>query len=280
MAFPISKSLKVHDHNGVIYLTGPKMEMLPEIRHLFSTRHGGVSTGCFGEMNLSFTRGDDPEAVSENYRRIAKCLGTTSDRIVCTYQTHTSNIRKVTEEDAGKGVTVPKDYVDVDGLITDVPGMALGCYVADCVPILLADPVKKVVAALHAGWRGTAGLIAAKGTRMFVEEYGCDMKNIRAVIGPSVCKNCYEVGEEVIMAMKEAVLPEHFPLICSEGKRPGKYQLDLWETNRLILMEAGLLPEQIEVTDLCTCCHPEDLFSHRVMGDQRGNLGAFIMIEG
>ncbi len=273
-----TRSLQKHNDNGVLYLTGPKMEQLPGIKHLFSTRHGGVSQGCYSEMNLSFTRGDEEAAVSENYRRIAGCLGTTPDRIVCTYQTHTSNIRKVTIDDAGKGVTRPKDYVDVDGLVTDIPGLALGCYVADCVPVLLADPVKKVVAVLHAGWRGTAGKIAAKGVKMFTEEYGSNLSDIHAVIGPSICRNCYEVGQEVMDAMRSAVAPEHYELIYSPRKKEGKYQLDLWETNRWILVEAGVSPETIEVTDLCTCCHPKDLFSHRVTGEKRGNLGAFIMI--
>ena len=274
-----SSTLQIHKKKDAVYMTGKNMENLPGITHLFSTRLGGVSTGVYSSMNLSFTRGDDPACVSENYRRIAALMDTEPSRMVMTYQTHTDNLRIVTETDAGKGVVIPKDYTDVDGLITDRPDLTLGVYIADCVPVLLADPVKRVVAAIHSGWRGTALGIGKKAVDLMEQKFGCQREDLYAAIGPSVCKNCYEVSEDVIEAMKKQIHGEDMQKICIRGKEPGKYQLDLWETNRLILQYAGIKPEHMDCTDVCTCCHPEELFSHRKMGDQRGNLGAFIRIR-
>lgn len=267
--------IKINNKDRIIYLTFPALEETGVVEHLFSTRLGGVSEGIFGTMNLSYTRGDQKEAVDENYRRIASVLNCAPEDIVCSDQTHTTNIRKVTQADCGKGVTRDKDYTDVDGLITDEEGIVLATFYADCVPLYFVDPIKRVIGLAHSGWRGTVGRIGAKMIAMMTEEYGCRIEDILAAVGPSICRDCYEVSEDVAEEFRR----EFGESVLEAGKAEGKYQLDLWKTNELVFLQAGLKPEQITVTDICTCCNSELLFSHRASHGQRGNLGAFLMLK-
>jgi YfiH family protein len=268
----------LRDGTDFIYLTFPGLSGLAGFRHLITTRAGGVSEGIFSTMNLSFTRGDDPARVTENFRRVAAVMGTSIDRIVSTDQTHTVNLRRVTAADAGKGVTRERDYSDIDGILTDTPGIVLGGYFADCVPLLFFDPVKKAAGISHSGWRGTVKRMGEVTVRRFAEEFGSRPEDLRAAIGPSICRDCYEVSGDVAEAF-EKEFGDDARLMLTDGRKPGKYQLDLWAANRYILEHAGVLPEHIEVTDICTCCNPELLFSHRASHGKRGNLGAFVMIE-
>ena len=274
------------------------LEKTGMVRHFFAGRQGGVSLGVYESLNLSFTRGDNPEAVLENYRRVAAALGTDPDHIVCTDQTHTVNIRKVTANDGGKGITKPRDYTDVDGLITNEPGIALSVFTADCVPVMLADPVRRVIATAHSGWRGTAGGITEKVISIMGEDYGCDPKNIICAIGPCVCKKCYEVSPDVaekffgfsnVMPDINATKSEGYgvPQDCCKRedtnnvmtkKADGKFLLDLRKIVALTAKAAGVPEENIDVTELCTCCEPDRFFSHRYHHDDRGNMGAFIML--
>lgn len=258
-----------------LYLTYPSFTRTQAVEHLFSTRLGGVSEGIFSTMNLSYTRGDRKEAVDENYRRIADILGCKPEAFVCSDQTHTTNIRKVTEADCGKGVLVPRDYRDVDGLVTDREGIVLVTFFADCVPLYFLDAKKRVIGLAHSGWRGTVGRIGKKMIDTMVSDYGCKKEHILAAIGPSICADCYEVSEDVAGQFEA----EFGSAVLQKGKRPGKYQLDLWKANEEVLLQAGLTVEQIEVTDICTCCNASLLFSHRASEGKRGNLGAFLMLK-
>ena len=148
-------------------------------------------------MNLSFTRGDEEQAVLENYRRMADALGFSLEKAVCSDQTHTANVRYVTLEDAGKGIVRKKDYTDVDGLVTDVPGLTLVTSYADCVPLFFVDPVRRAVGLSHTGWRGKVGEIGAVKVRKMQEVIGSETREITEDIGPSSCQECLEVGEEV-----------------------------------------------------------------------------------
>lgn len=199
----------------------------------FSTRLGGVSEGCFSSLNLSFDRGDDRAAVAENFRRMGEALGVRCEDMVLSQQTHTTNIRIVTDEDRGKGITRERDYTDIDGLITNVPGICLVTTYADCVPLYFLDPVKKVIALSHSGWRGTVGKIGKKTVELMHDNFGSDPADILAAVGPSVCQDCYEVSADVIDRFKEvfdrSVWDELF-----YGKPDGKYQLDLWKANEKI----------------------------------------------
>ena len=184
----------------------------------------------------------------------------------------------VTEEDAGKGTLRERDYTDVDGLITDRPGLMLVTYFADCVPLYFLDPVKKVIALSHSGWRGTAAKMGAVTVRRMQSEFGCDPGEILAGIGPSICRDCYEVDDTVYRGFSESFAPEELAEMFTPG-RPGKYQLDLWRANRLILEEAGLKHGNIAVSGLCTACHSSLLFSHRASGGRRGLMCAFLALK-
>ena len=263
---------------GVPFLYFPALEETGAVVHGFSTRLGGVSQGMYAAMNVSFTRGDREEAVRENYRRLGKAMGFSCDNLVCSDQTHTVNVRVVTEEDRGKGFARPKDYTDVDGLVTDVPGLVLATFYADCVPLYLVGPVRRCIGLSHAGWRGTAGKIGKKTVELMRERYGSRPEDLYAAVGPSICQDCYEVSGDVIEEFQKA-FEQKFWSRLFYAKGGGKYQLDLWRANEIVLLEAGLRPERITITDLCTCCNPDLLFSHRASHGKRGNLGAFLMLK-
>lgn len=270
--------LKDMQVNGVRYLEFPLLSDTGIVRHGISTRQGGVSEGIYSTMNLSFTRGDEEERVIENYRRIGAAIGAAPERMVGSQQTHTTNVRTVTEEDAGKGIVRPRDYADVDGLMTNVPGICLVTYYADCVPLLFVDPVKKAIASSHSGWRGTVHKMGRVTVEAMQRQYGSRPEDIVAAIGPSICQACYEVSEEVIDEFR-AAFPEKEWESLFYGKPDGKYQLDLRRANELILLEAGVLRRHLAVTDLCTCCNPELLYSHRASHGKRGNLAAFLALK-
>mgnify|MGYP002537733043 FL=1 len=248
------------------------------VKHGFSTRLGGVSTGIYASMNLGQSRGDDPEKVQRNYRIIADTIGVSTEWMVCSDQTHTTNVKVVTKEDAGKGLLQPKDYQDIDGLITNVPGLCLVTYYADCVPLLFLDLVQKVIASSHSGWRGTVGHMGQKTIQRMQSEFGCRAEHILAAIGPSICQDCYEVSEDVIQQFQQA-FPEDMWADLYYRKENGKYQLNLWKANEWILLNSGILPEHLAVTNLCTCCNSDLLFSHRASHGKRGTLAAFLALK-
>ncbi len=262
--------------NGELeYLVFPELEKIDFIKHLFSTRIGGVSKGHFSQANFSHTRGDDNNDVDENYRRVAQVLGhgRTLDDFVCTFQTHTTNVKVVTEEDRGKGTVRDREYTDVDGLITNVPGIILTTFHADCPAVYIVDPVNKAIGLVHSGWRGTYGRISAVALNKMNEQYGTKPEDTICCISPSICQDCYEVSDDVYNNFKDG-----FGNVVIPGKKEGKWQLDLWGAIKNTLTDAGVQYNNIIVTDICTCCNPQLLFSHRVQGENRGNLAAFMQI--
>lgn len=262
----------------VPYLAYPLLENTGLVRHGFSTRLGGVSKGVCSTMNLSFARGDDEEAVRENYRRMANALHVKEDSFVLSMQTHTTNVRAVTAKDKGKGLTKPLDYSDVDGLVTDEPGLCLTTFYADCVPLFFLDPVKKVIGLSHSGWRGTVGRIGEKTLEVMKKTYGSAPEDVLAAIGPSICQECYEVSGDVIDVFRQHFSEVYWDTLFYK-KENGKYQLNLWKANEIVLREAGIREENLAVTNLCTCCNPELLFSHRASEGKRGNLAAFLALK-
>ncbi len=262
----------------VPYLKVRILEETGLVRSGFSTRLGGVSQAEYASMNLSFTRGDDPECVKENFRRIGEAMGIPCEKMVYSRQTHTTNVRMVTEADAGYGVTRERPYTDVDGLVTNVPGICLVTSYADCVPLYFLDPKKKVIGLSHSGWRGTVGKMGQVTVRRMQEEYGCDPADILAAVGPSICQDCYEVSEDVIEQFRQNFTDTIWDKLFYR-KSNGKYQLNLWEANRQVFLEAGIRPEHMTVTNVCTRCNSKILYSHRVMGERRGNLCAFLQLK-
>ncbi len=283
------------------YLTFPLLERGGVAKHLFTTRLGGVSSGPLASMNLGFSRGDDPECVLENYRRIGRVLGVSPEKMVLSHQTHTTRIRRVEAQDAGMGIVRPSDDSDIDGLVTDVPGIALVTSYADCVPLYFVDPVRRVIGLAHSGWRGTVERMGAHMVERLNREFGCEPGDLLAAIGPSICQDCYEVSEDVAERFLEefgedaaegGVLQRavdesgyrggtsgKYRRLTEPGAAPGKYQLDLWRANLFVLLGAGIKREHIAVTDVCTCHNPQYLFSHRASHGKRGNLCAFLMLR-
>ena len=264
--------------SAVPYLSFPMFRDTGLVTDGFSTRLGGVSEGCFSSLNLSFDRGDDRAAVEENFRRMGEALGVRCEDMVLSQQTHTTNIRIVTDEDRGKGITRERDYTDIDGLITNVPGICLVTTYADCVPLYFLDPVKKVIALSHSGWRGTVGKIGKKTVELMHDNFGSDPADILAAVGPSVCQDCYEVSADVTDRFKEVFDRSAWDELFYE-KPDGKYQLDLWKANEKIFLEVGIREDHIAVTNVCTHCNSGILYSHRAMGDKRGNLCAFLALK-
>ena len=264
--------LEAREVNGVPFLSYPLLDGTGCVLHGFSTRLGGVSEGHCKTMNISTKRGDKPEAVEENRRRIAAAIGVEPDRMVYTQQTHTTNVVVVHAGDEGR------TFEETDGMITNVPGICLVTFYADCVPLYFVDPVKKVIGLNHSGWRGTVGKMAKVTVERMTEEYGTRPEDIVAAIGPSICQDCYEVSEDVIAQFQENYDKKYWgKLYYAKGN--GKYQLNLWKANEINFLESGILKEHIAVTNVCTCCNPDILFSHRVLGWERGNLSAFLALK-
>lgn len=269
--------MEQQEKGGVEFLTFPAFSESGIVKHLFSTRIGGVSEGIFTSMNLSFTRGDKEEAVLENYRRMAKVLDCAVEDFVCSDQTHTTNIRLVTGDDRGKGVVRHKDYTDIDGLITNEEGIMLATFYADCVPLYFVDPVNRAIGLAHSGWKGTVNRMGREMVHAMGKAFGTRQEDLLVAIGPSICQECYEisvdVAEQFMNAFPDAAVQKEILYETIPGE---KYHLNLQRTNAIIFEECGIPRKQISVTDICTCCNPDYLFSHRASQGKRGNLAAFL----
>lgn len=267
---------KLNINNGVPFISFYALDRIPWIKNGFSTRDGGVSTGCLSSMNLGFSRGDLEENVVKNHEIIAEAIGFSPENIVSSHQTHTTNVKIVGKGDCGKGIYKPRDYEDVDGMITNERGVVLATYFADCVPLYMVDTKNKAIGLSHSGWRGTVGKMGKVTIELMHETYGTNSEDVIACIGPSICQNCYEISEDVAMEFKTA-FPNNISDILLD-KENGKYQLNLWKANKLVFKEAGVPTENIFMTDICTCCNTDILYSHRGHNGKRGNLAAFLTL--
>lgn len=265
-------SFSKQEKNNVVFHTADGLSAAGGVAHGFSTKLGGVSVGDCAGLNLGLSRGDDPAAVRENYRLFCTAVGTNPQTVVKSRQVHTDNVRVVTQADVQE-LYASLDY-EADALVTDVPGIALTVYYADCIPILLYDPVRAVVSAVHSGWRGTALGIVERAVEKMVHMYGSQPKDIRAAIGPGICPCCFETHADVPEAFLEAMGNVVRPFLIALPN--GKFQVDLKGINAFRLQRAGLT--QIEVLPLCTACHPELYWSHRKIGERRGNQAAMIAL--
>ena len=267
-------------HQGVVpYFSFRNLDRIPWIRNAFSTRLGGVSEGIYGSMNLNFTRGDDEEKVCRNYELFGKATGLRPENMVMAKQTHTTNVLRVNESHMGMGIVRERNFDDIDGLITDCPGVVLVTAYADCVPLYFVDTVHKAIGLSHSGWRGTVNNMAGVTVNKMEKEFGTDPADLVAFVGPSICVNCYEVGADVADEFAKAYKSEVFDGILSiKDEKNMKFRLNLHEANRKNLLNAGLAPDNIMVTDVCTCCNPEILYSHRASRGLRGGLCGFLQI--
>ena len=279
------KTMHVNEaENGVVYLTWPAIEKIEGIRHAFSTRIGGVSKEHLSSMNLSFSRGDDPANVRENYRRFCEAAGFEVENIVTSDQAHTTKVRYVTKADCGSGVTRDRDFHDIDGLYFMLDRRLSGCLL-----MMWAKPMNpdiqgtvtldsRVVSGCINQYMEVMGNMWVLGTLDAMHErFGTEAKDVIAAVGPSICQDCYEVSGDVIEEFR-AAFPETLHEKLFYGKPDGKYQLNLWEANHQILLAAGVPEKQIHLPNLCTCCNPDFLYSHRASKGKRGNLAAFLSL--
>ena len=269
---------KLTSSHGIPYLEFPALKATGLVNAGFSTRLGGVSKGYLSSMNLGFNRGDDKETVMKNFTLMSKAMGFLADDIVKGQQTHTTNVAVVHATDRGKCFRDPDFLTDTDGLITNEPGVVLCASFADCVPLLILDPVKRVIGLSHSGWRGTVHYMGRATVEKMEETFGCDPQDMIACIGPSICKDCYEVSLDVATQFKYA-FDDCYHADILEAKNNGKYQLDLWKANQIVFLKAGLRPQNIFIPDICTCCNSGVLYSHRASGGKRGNLAAFLELK-
>lgn len=272
-----SSTMRLINKDSVPFLRYISLEEIPFINHAFSTRLGGVSGGEFESMNLSFGRGDSSENVTENYRRFCSSAGFEFDSLVASAQDHHTVVRCVTKENCGVGIYKPRDLESVDALVTNEKGVTLVTYYADCTPLFFVDTERQVIALAHAGWRGTVGRIGAEVIKTMREKYGCKAENIKCAIGPAISKCCYEVDEDCCKNFKAMTDLDTEKFIFP--KSSGKYMLDLLETNKQVLMSAGVLEKNITVSDVCTCCNSELLWSHRATKGHRGGMAAFMCLK-
>lgn len=271
-----SNTLKINKKGDVTFITFPKLEKTGLVNHLFSTRLGGVSQGRYESMNLSFLNGDQRENVLKNYEILCNCANININNLVLSRQTHTSNIKTVTQEHCGTGI-FKESFNDIDGLITNQKKVALVTQYADCTPLVFLDPQKKVVATSHAGWRGTASEIGKKTVEKMMQEFGCDPNDIIAGIGPCIKECCYEVDKPVFDQFLKLEYLQMNRIF--KPKQNGRYMLDLPEANKQILLNAGIKEENMDISDICTCCNCNTLHSHRATNGERGNLALIIELK-
>lgn len=260
------------------YLTYNRLSEIPFINHAFSTRLGGVSEGIFDSMNLSFGRGDSDENVIRNYKLLSESAGFSFESLVASAQVHETVVRNVTAKDKGIGITKPRDMQSVDALITIDPEVTLVTYYADCTPIFFVDTKTRAIGLAHAGWRGTVGNIAGEVIKSMAREFGTDPSDVICAIGPNIGKCCYEVSEDCSQEFKKLFDFESSVYTAVEGT--DKYMINLSLANKLLLIRAGVLPENIVISDLCTKCNSELLWSHRATGGKRGTMCAMMQITG
>ncbi len=243
------------------------------VPHCFTTRFGGVSGGHLSSLNIGIHRDDEWENVLKNYDILGKALNFNCENLVLSHQTHTDTVRVAGAADAGAGLFAP-ELPPCDALITNVTGLALTIFTADCTPILLHDPVTGAVGAVHAGWRGTAASIAAKTVTEMTANFGTCPADVRAAIGPNIGPCCFETHEDVAQAMWEAFGTGSDAFIRQSGE---KFHIDLKGLNALSLNRAGV--EVVDISDHCTACQPQRFWSHRVTGGVRGAQGAIIVCK-
>ncbi len=268
-------SFTQQEKNKLIFHTCDAFSAHGGLRHAFASRLGGVSRPPFDSLNLGRSRGDEPEAVRENYRRLSAALGGSLEPLVMCRQIHSDRVLTVTQEDALPDL-YESNIPEADGLVTNVPGLTLAVFYADCIPVLLFDPVQRVVGAVHSGWRGTARGIAAKAVARMCEDFGSRPADILAAIGPGICPTCFQTHDDVPQALRAQMGPEAEPFILPLSDE--KFAVDLKGLIAHTLRRQALSSSHIVSLPLCTSCQPTLYWSHRRLGEQRGNQAAVITL--
>jgi len=267
--------VRIHKAGDIQYITFDNITSAGFATHAFSTRIGGVSQGVYRGMNLGLSRGDSREAVLENYSRFSEAVGFDWRSVVFSNQVHSSNVYRAGVADMGNGILRESKIWDMDALITNEPGVTLQTFHADCVPVFLADPIKRAVGLVHAGWMGTLKEISRICLERMATEFGTKPGDVLVGIGPSIGPYSFETDDDVADRFKQEL-----GFSCDFLYQSGhKFLIDLWGINRTSLERAGVKSHNIEDSYLCTLKHPEMFFSHRKMGNARGTMAAFISIS-
>ena len=270
-----SKVMNLKFSGDVGYLTFKNLEEYNFFEHAYSSRFGGVSKNEFESMNLTFSCGDDPKNVKKNYEIFCSALGFDINKVVRAKQVHKNKIEIVYQKDTMGGFKEEVARI-ADGLITNVPGIILSTRHADCLAIFMIDPILKVVALGHAGWRGTVANVAGTLFDVFVSHYGSNPNDIVCALGPGIGQCCFEVDENTFKEFKNMNLSGFENFYIQNGN---KYNINTLKVNKQVLIERGVREQNIFESDICTGCNHDWLFSHRASGGKRGNNGAFIMIK-
>ncbi len=268
----IARGSKFRYVNGSGIYTLPALERLAGFDHGFSARSGGVSEGWFQSLNLSFTRPENRENVMENYRRFCRAAGIPFERMVMDNYAHETTVLRVDGKDAGKGYLLDS-LPSCDGLVTNDPSITLITGHADCMAFYVVDPARRCIGLAHAGWRGALGRIGGVVVGELCRHYGSNPADLVVGIGPSICPNCFEVGQNVA-AEFAAAFPECACVIERKGQRP---HVDLWMIAACQFLDAGVLPEHISLFDVCTMETPR-LYSHRRDQGKTGGMAAYLRI--
>lgn len=240
-----------------------------------TTRKGGISEGEYASFNINPYCGDSPSHISENLSRLSRALGLPSSRILLPHQTHSDKILTINNDFYSLSELAQANLLDgVDALITAIGGVCVGVSTADCIPVLLYAPDARVVAAVHAGWRGTCQRICQKTIEQMRQTYAVDTAQLRAVVGPGICEDCFEVGQEVYDKFEEANFDMSLIAV-----RHNKWHINLPETNRMQLVEAGVPPVNITMAGLCTLTDADKWFSARRQGIQSGRIYTGIILK-
>ena len=259
-----------NNENGLVYMSST----LLGARHCFTTRFGGVSTGIFSSLNLGSNRGDDPEAVRENYRRVCALMGAGIDEAAVTKQVHGAVVRTVDAADRHACLSVVP--YEADGLVTAEKNLPLLCFTADCVPALLCDAGAGVIAAVHCGWRSSVGDILKNAVEAMCA-LGAAPGEICAALGPAIGRCCFETDDDVPQAIEAWLGGDTAGLFVRRAD--GKTLVDLRGANRRRLVQLGLRPEHIDVSDECTFCSHDKYWSHRYTRGRRGSQAAAIVLR-
>lgn len=245
------------------------------VSHCFSTRIGGVSSGHFSTLNIGINSDDLKQNIEENYRRLCKTVGINNENTVFSKQVHGTNIVTITSDNANNFRS--GDREECDGFITREKNIALVTVYADCVPIFLFDPVKKIIALVHSGWRGTVSKIADKAVQKMIDIYNCNPEDILAGIGPSIGECCFEVDVDTANMFREAFV-DCSDIINQYKNKADKFTINLWECNKSILAKCGLMPDNINIAGICTVCNNDLFFSHRASNGQKGRNAAIMQL--
>ena len=257
-------------------ITYKLLDKYKNIAHFCSTRNGGVSVGNYASNNMSPFSGDNLIHFSSNKNKLVEHLGVGCQQLIFPFQNHGTEIRAIDEAFLKLDFAQKNDYLHgVDAIVTKQANICIGITTADCVPLLFYDPIQKVIAAAHAGWRGTCGRITEKTVLTLMDEFGSKPENIRVVIGPSISVEVYEVGKEVIENFEGA----GFDISKIVTERNNAFYLDLWKANQLLLTEIGVQENHIEVAGICTFTEHEKFFSARRLGIKSGRMLSGIMIQ-